>query len=296
MKNLDLRDSANREHLALFQKHLEILGYSKETVSTSLNNCKELLSYLEKDRRSIAQTSNLLPYFEYLQTRSNQKFQGGLSVATLHKQRTSIKLFYEFLASTQGIACPQLPTLQKTKSTPCVLSVKEVEQLFKACGNSFLGKRNKAVLALYYGLGLRRKEGVQLKVEDLNFDKDEVLITQSKTHRQRVVPMSDHVKQIIEDYVFNVREKLIPQDRSTDALLVTERGTPLSVQTVYYIVKSLGTEAKIKTSFGVHTLRHSIATHLLQAGMSLENIALFLGHTSLDSTQIYTHLQTRNAQ
>jgi integrase/recombinase XerD len=294
MKKLELRNSANKTLLAQFKRHLDQINYSKETVYIGNNSIKEYLHYAELQQLDLHKIIDLSHYFEHLQKRSNQKTDGGLSVAYLHKHRSMLKLFYEFLERTKGIKLPIFPKLPKPKSSPKMLSVKEVEQLFKVCDQTLLGKRNKAVLAIYYGLGLRRKEGVQLKVEDLNFSKDEVFISQSKTHRQRIVPMSDHVKEILEDYIFNVREKLVPQDKSTSAVLVTERGKPLASESVAYILKKIVKESKIKSPASLHTLRHSIATHLLQSGMKLESIALFLGHRSLDSTQIYTHLINEN--
>jgi integrase/recombinase XerD len=180
--------------------------------------------------------------------------------------------------------------LPKVKTSPKALSVMQIKQLFNSCDESLLGKRNKALLAVYYGLGLRRKEGVQLNIDELDFSKEEILVAKSKTGRQRIVPMSEHVKTILDDYIFNVREKLVPKDKSTTTVLVTQRGKPLSAETASYILRKLIKESKIKSSASLHTLRHSIATHLLQSGMKLESIALFLGHKSLDSTQIYTHL------
>ena len=290
MKKLELHSGANKNLLAQFSRHLQILNYSKETVYNANNGVKEYLFYAEKNGVNFEQTTTLIPYFNYLQKRSNQKTDGGLSLASLHKHRSILKLFYDFLLHTKSVQTPFFPTLQKPKSSASFLSLTEVGKLFDTCDGSLLGRRNKAVLALYYGLGLRRKEGVDLKVEELDFSKEEVLILKSKTGYQRKVPMSDHVKCILEDYVFNVREKLVPSDKSTSALLVTQRGKALSSPSVAYILKKIHTESNIKAHASLHTLRHSIATHLLQSGMKLESIALFLGHRSLDSTQIYTHL------
>lgn len=290
MKKLELRSDAYKTLLAQFKRELQTLNYSKDTVLGSGNAVKEYLYYLESRQIKLSENTDLNPFFSHLQKRTNQKRGAGLSIAYLHKYRSFLKLFYDFLERAKDMLQPKYPVLPKPRSNPKVLSVDEVKRLFKACDESLLGKRNKAVLAIYYGLGLRRKEGVNLKVEDLDFGKDEVLITQSKTNQQRLVPMSDHVKNILDDYLFNVREKLVPQDKSTSALLVTDRGKPLSDESVSYIVRKLVKDSKIKTRASSHTLRHSIATHLLHSGMKLESIALFLGHKSLDSTQIYTHL------
>ena len=154
------------------------------------------------------------------------------------------------------------------------------------------------MLALYYGCGLRRQEGTELNVEDIDFAKGSIFISKSKTHNQRLVFMSDNIQKMLEDYIYNVREKIVCSEKSESAFLVSERGQRISVGTVTYILNKLVLETKnqviIEKKPSLHTLRHSIATHLLKQGMKLENIALFLGHRSLDSTQIYTHLSNQN--
>jgi integrase/recombinase XerD len=201
-------------------------------------------------------------------------------------------LFYDFLKVSQTIHFEQIvfPEIKKGIYIPTVLSKEGVQTLFKTCDDSLLGKRNKALLAIYYGCGLRRQEGTDLNIEDIDLNKGQIFIAKSKTRRQRNVPINKSMLDIVEDYLFNVREKLIDQEDSQNAFLVTEKGNRLAKETVVYILKSLLKEAKITTKASPHTLRHSIATHLLQSGMKLENISLFLGHRSLDSTQIYTHL------
>jgi integrase/recombinase XerD len=210
----------------------------------------------------------------------------------LQKIRSSLVLFYDFLKVSQTIHFEQIvfPEIKKGIYIPTVLSKEGVQTLFNTCDESLLGKRNKALLAIYYGCGLRRQEGTDLNIEDIDLNKGQIFIAKSKTRRQRNVPINKSMLDIVEDYLFNVREKLIDKEDSQNAFLVTEKGNRLAKETVVYILKSLLKEAKITTKASPHTLRHSIATHLLQSGMKLENISLFLGHRSLDSTQIYTHL------
>lgn len=290
MKKLDLRNSAYKKLLAQFSAHLQALNYAEMTVYNAQNYTKEHLVYLQENSLELSEVTKLNSYFDYLQKRSNERTTGALSLNSLHKHKSTLKIFYDFLEHTKGFQSVSFPLLAKPKTYPKALSVKEVEHLFKMCDKTLLGKRNKVVLAVYYGLGLRKKEGIMLEVTELDFSKEEVFISDSKTGQQRIVPMSEHVKKILEDYVFNVREKLVPKDKTTTTLLVTEQGKPMNGSTAVYILKKLLKEAKIRTPASLHTLRHSIATHLLQSGMKLENIALFLGHKSLDSTQIYTHL------
>ena len=297
MKKLELRNSAYQTLLAQFEKHLQTLNYSKDTVYNAPNNVKEYLHYITKQGVELVQTTSkeVASYFEYLKTRSNQRRGGGLSAAYLQKQRCSLKQFYSFLSLTKqhnyAISFPDLP---KPKSEPKVLTLQEVQKLFKLCDTSLQGKRDKAILALYYGCGLRRKEGVELGVEDIDLSRGEIFVRKSKTRTQRHVPMSDATQAILEDYLFNSRELLLPQHASESAFLISNRGKRMHGCSVDYILGQLKDRTENQTLKeklkGLHTLRHSIATHLLQAGMKLEDIAMFLGHRSLDSTQIYTHL------
>jgi integrase/recombinase XerD len=297
MKKLDLRSSAYKTLLAQFSRHLQTLNYSKDTVYIAPNSVREYLCYLDENELKLLKTTSkdMAVYFEYLAHRSNDRREGGLSINTLHKHRGALKQFYGFLSLTeQYVYAIQFPDLPKAKSFPKVLTLKEVQSLFKGCDDSLKGKRDKAILALYYGCGLRRKEGVMLNCEDIDLSRNEIFIRQSKTRRQRHVPMNDGVQKLIEDYLYNSREILLPQHVNESAFLISNRGKRMYPKTVDYVLKQLKEKTEntaIKEKFtGAHTLRHSIATHLLSAGMKLEDIALFLGHRSLDSTQIYTHL------
>lgn len=294
MKKLELSaQSGYRELLALFEQHLRTLGYSSGTVSSAVSCTHEFLYYLQLQGVELAaaheQTAN---YFDHLHSRVNHRYGGGLKLSTIHKHRSALQLFSEYLqlSHDQPVAAFSLPFIGNVSALPKVLSKDEIRQLFHACGSDLLGKRNSAMLALYYGCGLRRQEAINLNSNDIDYHQGSVFIAKSKTHTQRSVPLSDWVQAILEDYAFNVREKLIPDDKTQEAFLVTERGGRLSKETTVYTFKKLLAEAKIKTPASLHTLRHSVATHLLQSGMKFENIALFLGHKSLDSTQLYTHL------
>jgi integrase/recombinase XerD len=294
MKKLELNHAASKEILSQFERNLKTLNYSKDTVYNATNGIKEYLHYLQKQELDVKATSSktIAAYFDYLKTRTNVRRGGGLSIAYLKKHRCSLKQFYTYLNLsgyyTVNISYPILP---RVNTHPKVLSIVQIKQLFSVCDDGLQGKRNKALLALYYGCGLRRKEGVMLNVEDIDLHKSEVFVSKSKTRTQRHVPMNEGVQKLLEDYLFNAREMLLPSDTSESALLITQRGKRISPENISYVMKNLLNKSEITTkNIGLHTLRHSIATHLLQAGMKLEDIALFLGHKSIDSTQIYTHL------
>lgn len=297
MKTNELQNGAYKILHAQFKTHLQTLNYSEGTIKSSQMNSKEFLHYLENKRIALEQTTTreITEYFHFLQTSINKNTGLGLSTGYIQKIRSDLKVFYEFLHLTQKqiYPSPVFPEIKGKKPVPRVLTKEEVQKLFKACDDTLLGKRNKAILAIYYGSGLRRQEGTNLNIEDLDLNKGSVFIAKTKTRRQRNVPISTKMQQIIEDYLFNVREKLIDKDLAESAVLVTERGKRLTPDSITYILQKLVKESKITTAASPHTLRHSIATHFLQSGMQLESIALFLGHKSLDSTQIYTHLSNQ---
>lgn len=297
MKKLELCNSTYKDLLVQFEIHLQTLNYSKETVYGSVSNTKEYLYFLQKKKIELNQTGTkqINAYFEILKTRPNERRDGGLSIGYLHKQRQSLQLFYKYLNLSEIYdQRPVFPVLPKAKSNPKVLTQEEVKKLFKACDDSLLGKRNKAILSLYYGCGIRRKEGVSLNVEDIDLDRNEIFIQKSKTRRQRHVPMNQATQKLIEDYLFNARELLLDKEQTQSAFLISERGNRMDAGSVDDVLQKLVEKTNYKFPqgrIGLHILRHSIATHLLDAGMKLEDIALFLGHRSLDSTQIYTHLK-----
>jgi len=278
-----------------FKKHLSTLGYAKETVSHSGKSVAEYLDYLKRKELKLqgADTAVVAVYFDYLYRKPNQKRSGGLSPAYIEKHRQSLTLFYKFLDLTEQLSVPTIvfPQIRKqAEKLIKVLSKEEVKKLFSACENNLLGERNRAMLALYYGCGLRKQEGVLLNIEDIDLEKGHLVVRKSKTGHQRRVPLSDSVIKILDNYLFNVREKLVPSDKSERGVLVTVTGKRINGATAPYIIKKLAANAKIGKRPSLHTLRHSIATHLLQSGMPLESISRFLGHRSLDSTQIYTWL------
>ena len=298
MKKKETYKGAYKDLLAQFESNLLTLNYAKTTVKSDVLNVRNYLEYLQENGIDLRKTSTeqVKQYFDFLLTRQGITTGVGLATSYLQKIKTALKSFYLFLSLTQknNYSQPVFPTIKSGEYIPPVLTKEEIQKLFKACDETLLGKRNRALLALYYGLGLRRKEGVRLNTEDIDVNKGLVFIVKSKTYQQRLVPMSTNIQVIVEDYLYNVREKLIDLKDSEQAFLVTSRGSRLSSGSVDYLLRKLLLDAKIKTKASPHTLRHSIATHLLQTGMKLESISLFLGHKSLDSTQIYTHLQSLN--
>ena len=164
--------------------------------------------------------------------------------------------------------------------------------MFNSAGEDKIGLRDKAVLSVFYGCGLRRNEGVNLNVDDIYFDEKLLHVRKGKGNKERLVPLNEAVLKHLELYVYDGRPELA--NKNETALLIGKKSARLMGNGCYRRLKSLQQKSESITlkqkEISLHTLRHSIATHLLQAGMSLESIAEFLGHSSLESTQIYTHV------
>jgi site-specific recombinase XerD len=145
------------------------------------------------------------------------------------------------------------------------------------------------MLAVFYGCGLRLNEGASLEVSDVLRDRGLLYVRKGKGYKERCVPISGRAYELLQLYIDHGRPQLL---QSTTAMLFIglNKGIPLTKQSLYVRIKQLAKKAGIIKNIGTHTLRHSIATHLLQSGMALEQIQEFLGHGQLDSTQIYTHL------
>jgi len=254
----------------------------------------EFLDYLEDkgcNHPHDIHPTHINSYFEYLHIRPNRKSGGGLSKNYIRKQLQVINKFSRYLTeSNQESFAVRFQIKGATDRSSNVLTVSEVQQLYDAATDDIYGLRNKAMLALYYGCGLRKNEGIGMNVQDVLFDKDLVFIRKGKGYKERYVPLTGNNKTDLENYVCYSRPHLL-NGKKEDALLLSIKGKRLSGVTVYDRLQQLRAQTLITKPVGLHTLRHSIATHLLHSGMKLQQIQRFLGHSSLESTQIYTHLK-----
>jgi integrase/recombinase XerD len=184
--------------------------------------------------------------------------------------------------------------------------LEEIQELFQTTNREYpvsttrfpeftesLQSRDRAMLAIFYGCGARRNEGMHLNLEDINWDRKVLHIKKGKRYKERLVPIGKQALSYLQEWVYDYRPLWI-RSKKVDALFISERGTRVGGQTLLLrlkIVQGLSKDEHLKQKeIGLHSLRHSIANHLLQNGMQLESISKFLGHGSLEPTQIYTHL------
>jgi len=281
-----------------FATWLLTLGYKPQTVGLCQRNMAEYFAFLE--RQNITKLKEINPghtmlYLDYLEHRPNCNKGGSLKAGSINKQVTTLRMFGKFLHLSGKAGTNINPGHLKIEGTATSLSKDEITALYETAQketNNY-NKRDTAMLSIYYGCGLRASEGAALNVNDLLFDRDLIYVQNGKGYRERYVPMGKRVKTHLKDYVLNQRNQLL-NGGENEALLLGRRGLRWSVDGMYRRLQVLkdksNNEELKKKSFGLHILRHSIATHLLQGGMQLEDIGKFLGHKSIETTQKYTHL------
>ncbi|WP_224994350.1 tyrosine-type recombinase/integrase [Cesiribacter sp. SM1] len=294
MKNLPLQNHYYKELEQQFSRWLQLLGYSKQSCYNLPLHVREFLNYLEEKalpQIKLVSPQELEDYLHYLQQeRCHQRNGSALSPAHLNKHVQALNLLSRYLTEIGAEAVSwRLPMFRASEPLPKVLSQHQVQQLYAACSATSIGLRDRALLSILYGCGLRRSEAAALRVEDARLQARQLYVRKAKGNKQRYVPLSPGVAEDLQQYLELSRPLLLKAP--TNALLLTYAGKALGGQGMMRRLELLLEIAKIPAEgIGLHTLRHSIATHLLQAGMKLENISRFLGHSSLESTQIYTHI------
>jgi len=322
VKNLVLKNASYNHLENGFKEWLDILGFCAQTVYSMPNLIREFLHYLETN--GVNQIQNLKQqhyknYFNYISTRTNQRRGGGLSNQSLNHQIQALEKFYEYLThkGAQGIPPVILKQLKLEKTKITILSQEEIKQLYQATlrqaqggakkepisgilseeKQATLNARDRAMLSVYYGCGLRRNEGVHLNIDDVNFDRRIIHVKRGKNHKERLVPFSQTNGKYLQEWIYDYRPSLLKTQKESQ-FFIGVTGKPMTGGSLYIRLKQLIQEVNNPTlnqkEIGLHALRHSIATHLLENGMELQKIQRFLGHSSLESTQIYTHLIDKN--
>lgn len=220
------------------------------------------------------------------------RYKAGIGSRSSARILSSLRRFYGYL-QRQGsieidptvlIAAPRVG-----KILPVSLSEADVELLLNAPEiTSVLGFRDKVMLELLYATGLRVTELIGLKFAQVSFRQGLVRVI-GKGNKERLVPVGEQALDWLEQYVAGVREDIL-SGRQSDWLFVTQRGTGMTRQAFWYIIKRYAHKSGINKTLSPHTLRHAFATHLLNHGADLRVVQLLLGHSNLATTQIYTHI------
>ncbi|RYU79029.1 site-specific tyrosine recombinase XerD [Hymenobacter persicinus] len=217
----------------------------------------------------------------------------GLSATSQARTLSGIKAFYSFLIMEDLLTLDPTDSLEAPKTgrkLPDTLSYEEITQLLEAVDMSTNeGTRNRAMLETLYSSGLRVSELITLKLSNLYADQGFVRVT-GKGNKERLVPIGRDALKYISFYLSGVRCHLDIQRGSEDTIFLNRRGTGLSRVLVFTMIKALAAQAGIRKTISPHTFRHSFATHLIEGGADLRAVQEMLGHESITTTEIYTHL------
>ena len=217
----------------------------------------------------------------------------GFSAATQARIISGIKTFYKFLLLENEISqspAELLETPKIARKLPVFLSVEEIDKMLGCIDRSLPeGERNYSMLETLYSCGLRVSELISLKITDLHLNENYIKVT-GKGNKERLVPIGKNASKLISYYILQIRSKLQPKKGFEDILYLNRRGASLSRVMVFYIIKELAQLAGIKKVLSPHSLRHSFATHLVEGGADLRAVQEMLGHESITTTEIYTHL------
>lgn len=286
-----------RRLIAGFNDWQRILNYERTSQKDMPKMVAEFLSYIQNN--DIADPANiteghLQQYYSYLEQRPNRLRGGSISKNYIRKHLQAIKRFARYLGeSGHDSFAVNIKITGRSSNVKDILLPIEIAELYEHTTDDPLGYRDRAMLALYYGCGLRKQEGLSVNVEDVQLEKELLLVRKGKGYKARYIPLSKQNLKYLSDYLLYGRPYLNP-GKNEKAFLVGVTGKRYT--DAFGRLQKLRHRAGIARPIGVHTLRHSIATHLLQSGMQLEHIQRFLGHSSLESTQIYTHIAAESQQ
>ncbi len=267
-------------------------NFSDNTLDAYVRDIRKLKDYSEGTLGGISPMEISFEQIQdYLYKLSKEKF----SERSQARWVSSVKAFFRFMLEDEMREDNPAALLEGPKLglyLPDTLSYEDVERIVKAIDTTTdLGKRNYCIIEVLYGCGLRVSELIDLKISNINF-KENYLKVEGKGDKTRYVPLADYTAELIKNYIKNIRSNYKINKKCEDFLFLNSRGSSLSRVIVFIIIKELTERAGINKKISPHTFRHSFATHLLQNGADLRYIQEMLGHSSITTTEIYTHLKT----
>jgi integrase/recombinase XerD len=269
-----------------FRKELQGLGYSKNAVDNYPKYAQKILDYTKETPQKITDY-HIKNYYEYLKTKPNKRRKGTISQSHIYSQLLAIKLYFQYLERTKSIKRNpyNLRIRQTTKNERIVFTQEEIKILYKNAQNNI----EKIILHLCYGCGLRRTEVELLDLKDVNFEQKLLFVRKGKGRKRRVIPLTEAIVKDLKDYFI---ETQTIRKETQESFLININGSKMKGDNVYDLFKKLlkRTQNIEHENYCLHSLRHSIATHLLENEMSIEMVRDFLGHTQLGTTQVYTRI------
>lgn len=276
------------EALPAFKNFLKLeRGLAENSVESYLRDLAKLASFVQDERSPESISEEDIHRFLAFLT------EIGMSSTSQARILSGVKAFFEYMRlerrrdtdPTYLISSPRL-----TRKLPEVLQVQEIEDMLSCVDHSTPeGTRNRAILEVMYSSGLRVSELTEMKITQCHFEEGYLLVV-GKGNKARLVPTGSAAIKYTEIYLEEVRKHMEVKKGYEDHLFLNRRGAALSRVMVFYIVRDLAEKAGIHKTISPHTLRHSFATHLVEGGADLRAVQEMLGHESITTTEIYTHL------
>ncbi len=295
MRHLPIHIPSYQSLFEDFDIYIMTKGYNRGK-PCSLPSCvREFLFFLESrniyDLKEVMATE-IIAYHQYLMERPNQRRGGGLSDSHIKSHLFSLRLFFDYLLDIGELETSpaRLPKfiLNKHKERN-ILTTEEIDLLYKVCET----KQDRAMISLAYGCGLRRSELEKLDASDIHLQQGIVVVRDSKNHKSRVVPLSNGVMKDLKEYILYERMKYMKSEKVIcHALFINFRGERKAGQymndRLRQLIQRTQSPIIISKEITLHSLRHSIATHLLDNGATIEFVKDFLGHSQIDTAHLYS--------
>ncbi len=263
--------------------------YSSNTYKNYQIDIEEFKDYLIKN-----QADYLSVDYEFIKGYLMFLYDKKLSRNSVARKLSSLRSFYKYLFNNNVIKINPfkfVSTPKKEKRLPKYLSAEELESLFNTPNiTTPTGQRNRLILEVLYATGIRVSELVNINVKDIDFNTKEILIL-GKGNKERIAEFGDYCKEIMELFINDGRRKILSKHhKQSDYLIINERGNKITTRGVEELIDQMARISGIKKHVSPHMLRHSFATHLLNNGCDILTVQELLGHESLESTAIYTHV------
>lgn len=277
--------------LDAYLRHVTIeRGLSENSLAAYRRDLSVYLAWLSN--QGIGDTGSITPAVVSQFAAERASAEPAPAAKSLARLQSSVRGWHRFLAR-EGIEQdnpalrlrpPKLPRM-----LPKALTIDQVERLLAApSAEDPVGIRDRALLELLYATGARVSEAVELDVDDVT--QGELLRLRGKGNKERIVPLGSYARKAIDAYLTRVRPALAAKGKASARLFLGARGAPLSRQNVWLIIRAAAEAAQLTVAVSPHTMRHSFATHLLQGGADVRVVQELLGHSSVATTQIYTHV------
>ena len=255
---------------------------SPNTIDSYTRDLEDFYKFTGKSYKFVVK-DDFINYITYL----NKK----ISARSINRHIVSIKNYFKFLERNNLITnnpTVDISGLKMPKKMPRILSEEDINNLLDLPLEDAYDYRNKAMLELMYSSGLRVSELLSLEVNNIDFNMNLVRVY-GKGSKERIVPIDDIATKYLFEYI-NIYRNTLLKNKESDILFLNSRGSKLSRQGFFKILKEIAREKGIKKELSPHTIRHSFATHLLNNGADLRSIQTMLGHENIETTQIYTHV------